>query len=241
MPLTFTTTSQSYRANGVKVLVYGSSGIGKTMLVATLPSPILLSAESGLLSLAPNNIQRVFGANQAGISYDVPVIPIRTVEDIRDAFNWFQTSPQARPFQSIALDRLSEIAEVVLSNAKKGVKDPRQAYGTMIEQMLQTVRLFRDLPNRNVYMSCKAEATKDDLTGVVKWGPAMPGSKLGAQLPYYFDEVLRLGVNKDPQGNSYRFLQSQPDMQFDAKDRSGMLAPIEHPHLGYIFHKITGA
>ena len=46
----FTTTAQAVLDTGVKMLVYGESGMGKTMLTATLPRPLLISAESGLLS-----------------------------------------------------------------------------------------------------------------------------------------------------------------------------------------------
>lgn len=234
-------TEQLAQQAGVKVLVYGPAGMGKTMLCATAPNPIILSAESGLLSLSKANIERVFGVNTQGISYNLPVIQIKTVDDLTQAYNWLLQSPDAQQFQTVCIDSLSEIAEVVLNNAKRQVKDPRQAYGELMEKMESAIRLFRDLPGRNVYMAAKMEPAKDELTGVVKYLPAMPGSKLGPKLPYFFDEVMRLGVNKDPQGNSYRFFQTQPDLQYEAKDRSGALATIESPHLGYIFSKIQGA
>ena len=128
----------------------------------------------------------------------------------------------------------------MLNNAKRQVKDPRQAYGELIEKMETTIRMFRDLPGRNVYMSAKMEPTKDELTGVVKYGPAMPGKQLAVKLPYFFDQVFRLGINKTTQGESYRFLQTQPDMQYEAKDRSGALAAVEPPHLAQLFNKILG-
>lgn len=238
--MNFTTTAQASATGGIKALVYGPAGMGKTMLCATLPAPVIISAESGLLSLRPQNIARVFGENAQGISYDIPVIEVKTVQDLTEAYNWFTTSPQAGNFQSIALDSLSEIAEVVLNNAKRQVKDPRQAYGELLEKMETLIRLFRDLPNKNVVMMAKMESYKEELTGVVKYGPSMPGSKLGQKLPYFFDEVFRLGVNKDQQGASYRFLQTQPDLQFEAKDRSGSLDPVEFPNLTYVFNKIIG-
>nr|DAF45665.1 MAG TPA: AAA domain protein [Siphoviridae sp. ctJ7x27] len=238
--MNFTTTSQASANGGIKALVYGPAGMGKTMLCATLPAPVIISAESGLLSLRPQNIARVFGENAQGISYDIPVIEVKTVQDLSEAYNWFTTSQQAGNFQSIALDSLSEIAEVVLNNAKRQVKDPRQAYGELLEKMETLIRLFRDLPNKNVVMMAKMESYKEELTGVVKYGPSMPGSKLGQKLPYFFDEVFRLGVNKDQQGASYRFLQTQPDLQFEAKDRSGSLDPVEFPNLTYVFNKIIG-
>lgn len=241
MALHFTTAEQCADVGGIKVLVYGDSGHGKTMLAATLPSPVLISAESGLLSLKRKNIERLFGVGTAGINYEIPVIQIHTVEDLSDAYSWCARAAEARQFQSIGLDSISEIAEVVLNNAKRQVKDPRQAYGELIEKMESLIRAFRDLPGRNVYIAAKMEPMKDELTGVVKFGPSMPGAKLGPKLPYYFDEVFRLGVNNDAQGNPYRFLQTQPNLQFVAKDRSGALAPMEPPHLTYVFNKILGA
>ncbi len=237
MALQFTTASEQAVNSGVKVLAYAPSGMGKTMLIATAPAPVLLSAESGVLSLAPQNVERVF-AGQPGITSNVPIIVIRSVEDLTDAYRWCSESAEAKQFRTIGMDSISEIGEVVLNNAKRQVKDPRQAYGELIEKMETTIRLFRDLPGRHVYISAKQEPMKDELTGVVTYGPSMPGSKLGAKLPYFFDEVWRMGVNKDTAGKSYRFLQTQADLQYVAKDRSGALAEIEFPHLGHLFSKM---
>lgn len=241
MALQFAMADQVADVGGVKMLVYSESGHGKTMLTATLPAPILISAESGLLSLKKANITRVFGPNAYGVNYDIPVILIRNVDDLSEAYRWCAGAAEAKQFQSIGLDSITEIAEVVLSNAKKQVKDPRQAYGELLEKMEVLVKAFRDLPNRHVYMAAKLERQKDEMTGVVKGTASMPGQKLGPAMPYYFDEVFRLGVNQDQTGASYRFLQTQPNLQFVAKDRSGALAPMEPPHLTHVINKILGA
>lgn len=241
MALKFTTASQTTLSNGIKSMVYGGSGVGKTVLMATLPTPVLISAESGALSLRQANLERLFGVGNPLVCYNMPVIEVTTVDDVRDAYEWCSKSHEARQFQSVGMDSISEIAEVVLNNAKRQVKDPRQAYGELIEKMETTIRLFRDLPGKNVCISAKMEPVKDEMTGVVKYGPSMPGSKLAGKLPYFFDEVFRIGVNKTPTGESYRFLQTQPDLQYEAKDRSGALAPVEYPHLGAVFSKILGA
>lgn len=212
--------------NGVKMLVYGKAGRGKTTLCHTAPSPIVFSAESGLLALS---------------GHQVAYAEIRNIKDLQDAYEWAEKSAEARQFQTLCLDSLSEIAEVVLANAKGQVKDPRQAYGELIEKMSMTIRSFRDLPGYHVYMSAKQEMVKDDTTGTTINMPSMPGSKLGQQLPYFFDEVFQLDIGKDPATQqTYRYLRTQPDFQNDAKDRSGKLDPIEYPDLGNIIKKITG-
>lgn len=210
--------------NGVKMLVYGRAGRGKTTLCATAPNPFIISAEAGLLALT---------------RYNLPYIEIRTISDLYEVFRWCQTSAEAKQFQTICLDSLSEIAEVVLLNAKRNVKDPRQAYGELIEQMTKLIREFRDLPEKHVYMSAKQEFSKNEATGVMTNGPMMPGSKLGQQLPYFFDEVFQLDIESPPGQPSYRYLRTQPDFVNDAKDRSGLLDPIEAPNLGNVISKIT--
>ena len=97
-------------ASGVKMLVYGQAGAGKTSLCRTLPAPIVLSAEGGLLSIQ---------------DADLPYIEITSIEDLREVYQWITKSAEAVAYQSVALDSISEIAEVVLSAEKKATKDPQ--------------------------------------------------------------------------------------------------------------------
>lgn len=217
-------TTGSLAANGVKVLVYGHAGAGKTSLVKTLPNPIVLSAEGGLLSIK---------------DADLPYIEISDMETLREAYTWLTQSDEAKGFESVALDSISEIAEVVLNAEKKVTKDPRQAYGAMQEQMADIIRAFRDLPGRHVYMSAKLEKTQDEM-GRVLYSPSMPGNKTGQALPYFFDEVLALRVEKDGEGVTQRALMCDSDGLWLAKDRSGKLDMWEAPDLGAIIAKIQG-
>lgn len=238
MALEFTTTARQNVAAAVKVLIYGNSGMGKTLLCATAPRPLIISAESGLLVLNKRNLEKLFGVGNPSITYDIPVMKIVTVQDLTEAHNWLVSSAEARNYDTVCIDSLSEIGEVVLNNAKRQVKDPRQAYGELIEKMETAIRTFRDLQNKHVYMSAKLEPMKDEATGIVQNGPSMPGAKLGQKLPYFFDEVFKLGVNKDQQGNPFRYLQTIADLQNIAKDRSGALDVMEPPHLAHVFNKI---
>lgn len=220
MAINLRRTGQAH-ANGVKILCYGQSGAGKTSLIKTLPNPIVLSAEGGLLSIA---------------DADIPYLEITSMEDLRQAYSWVLESE----YKSVALDSISEIAEVVLNTEKKATKDPRQAYGAMQEQMADIIRAFRDIPNRHVLMTAKLEKTQDEM-GRVLYSPSMPGNKTGQSLPYFFDEVLALRVEKDGEGNTQRALMCDSDGLWLAKDRSGKLSSWEAPDLGEIINKIGGA
>ena len=208
-------------ASGVKMLVYGAAGSGKTSLIKTMPNPIVLSAEGGLLSIQ---------------DADLPYLEITSMDELREAYSWVMESE----YKSVALDSISEIAEVCLNHEKKVNKDPRAAYGSMQEQMADIIRAFRDIPGRNVLMTAKLEKTQDEM-GRVLYSPSMPGNKTGQALPYFFDLVLALRVEKDAEGNTQRALMCDSDGLWIAKDRSGKLSGWESPDLSAIIEKIGGA
>jgi hypothetical protein len=210
---------------GVKLLCYGVAGAGKTSLIPTLQNPVILSAEGGLLSIA---------------DADLPYIEIASMGDLTAAYEWLAGSDEAKQFESVAIDSISEIAEVCLIAEKASAKDPRQAYGAMSDNVAAMVRSFRDLPGKHVYMSAKLEKSQDEL-GKVHYAPSMPGNKAGQALPYQFDGVYALRVEKDEHGKNVRMLMTDTDGLWSAKDRSGKLDQWELPDLGAIINKIRGA
>jgi phage nucleotide-binding protein len=206
---------------GLKVLVYGQAGCGKTTLSKTLPKPVVLSAEGGLLSLKDDNI---------------PYIEIKSMTDLHDAYAWLQDSDE---FESVVLDSISEIAEVVLAHEKKINKDGRAAYGEMDVQLSEIIRAFRDL-DMHVLMTAKLEKQQDEM-GRMLYFPSLPGNKTAQKLPYFFDEVLALRIEKDEDGKTQRALMCDSDGLWLAKDRSGKLEAWESPDLGEIIAKVGGA
>ena len=207
--------------NGVKVLVYGHAGVGKTTLSTTMPNPVIISAEGGLLSIKDSNI---------------PYIEVSNMDDLKEAYSWL-TSDEGKKFDSVILDSLSEIGEVVLIHEKTLNKDGRAAYGEMATQMTSLIRAFRDLPGKNVLMTAKVEKSQDE-NGRMLYAPSMPGAKLGQTLPYFFDLVLALRVEKDTDGVAQRALMCDSDGLWMAKDRSGKLQAWEQPDLGAIIREI---
>jgi hypothetical protein len=206
---------------GVKACLFGESGIGKTRLLSTAPNPLILSAESGLLSLRKEK---------------VPYIDISTYKGLTEAYQWVLQSSEAKKYQTFGLDSLSEVAETVLGEELKKTNDPRRAYGEMQQQMYRLIRNFRDINGKHIVMVAKQMMTHVGLTTCAC--PIMPSEKLQAQLPYFFDLVLHMYVGADPtNGKSYSAIHTQSSVNWQAKDRSGMLDSIEFPHLGGIFKK----
>jgi phage nucleotide-binding protein len=216
-------STNTVSASNLKLLVYGQAGAGKTSLIPTLPKPIILSAEGGLLSIS---------------QHDIPFIEVTSMDALREAYSWLLDSDEAKQFDTIALDSISEIAEVCLSKEKSIAKDPRQAYGEMQTTMAELIRSFRDLP-KHVMMTAKLEKAQDEM-GRMMYSPAMPGNKTGQSLPYFFDLMLALRVEKDEEGVSQRALMCDSDGLWQAKDRSGKLDAWEAPDLGFILDKLGG-
>jgi hypothetical protein len=216
-------SSNDVALNGIKMMVYGAWGIGKTPLLTTAPGVIILSAEKGLLSIRNKNI---------------PYIEINGYQSLIECYTWAAQSQEARQFYTIALDSLTEIAEVLLGELKRTNKDPRKAFYEVMDKTVEFTRAMRDLPGRNVILVAKEEFSKD-VNGIQLFQPMMPGTKLGQALPYYFDEVFRMMAANDAAHT--RYLCTQPSYQWMARDRSGMLGEYEPANLTTVFRKILGA
>ena len=210
------TTIKAHLAH-VNVCVYGEAGVGKTRLAATAPRPLILNAERGLLSLS---------------DLEMPVWDINRLSDLNEVIRFARDD---KDHDTYFLDSLSEVGEKTLAEMKDGTKEPRQAYMQMADALWAITRQFRDIKKHVVFV-CKQEFNKDEDSGKAYFRPSAPGQAFTGQIPYLFDEVFCMRIRKEG-----RYLQTQPDLQYSAKDRSGTLQKQEEPHLGKIFEKILTA
>lgn len=227
MAIKLTTSDQAAKDNGIKCLVYGVAGSGKTTLSATFAEipTVVISAEAGLLSIKDANL---------------PVIEISSVEDIQEAYVFLTQTDEGKAFKAIVVDSISELAEVLLISEKASNKDGRAAYGETNVKMMEMLRAFRDLQGRHVLFISKLEKQKDEMTGSMLYGPSMPGARLGQAIPYLTDLVFAIRLEKDVDGNTQRWLQCQPDFSWQAKDRSGKLSQYEEPNMREVIRKVAG-
>ena len=203
-------------ARGIKCVVYGASGTGKTVLCSTAPQPFIISAEQGLLSLARK---------------DIPFAEVATIADIGEAYKYAKSNDS---IETICLDSLSELAAVCLTQFKKEVSDGRQAYGKLAEAFGALIRNFRDIDDKNVVFVAKQRRVEDEELGLSYHEPYLPGRVLPFDLPYLVDEVLCLRIAR----NGDRYLQTAAERKYIAKDRSGKLDAAEPADLSAIFNKI---
>ena len=102
MAIKLTTTREAAQSNGIKMLVYGGAGSGKTTLASTTGGKTLIvSAESGLMSLR---------------DHDIDAIEVSTIDDVFETYQYVQ-SGDGLAYEWICLDSLSEIGEACLAAA----------------------------------------------------------------------------------------------------------------------------
>lgn len=208
--------------NGVKAIAYGPAGSGKTPLVATAPRPLLLACEPGMLSMR--------GVN------NVPAWDAYTVPRIKEFFDWFFQSNEAKQFDTLCIDSLSQLAEIVLAYHLPLNKDPRKAYGELSQTVMKWVNDLYFRPETNLYLICK-QMTVDENGTMRK--PYFPGQDLNVKIPHLFDEILHIAPALVPGAGPkpVTAIRCHPSYDILARDRSCNLAEFEQPNLTNLFNK----
>jgi phage nucleotide-binding protein len=220
-------------SHGIKAILYGASGVGKTTQVKTLVDSgykvLVISAESGLLSLGQTDVDVIdLTVDERGDK----VKPENRFENLVKAYNFLETGKHK--YDTIVLDSLTEINQVLLEYLRTKYPDAKntlQMYGENSLVMNKMVKKFRDLPY-NVILIALESLEKDevgrrfivmDLVGKVANG-----------IPPLFDEVIYMFIEEK---GDRKFLTNKTE-KLMAKDRSGRLDQVEVAHLGNLLNKI---
>jgi hypothetical protein len=168
---------------------------------------------------------------------NVSAIEVANYDDLREVYAALRSGELV--YDSVCLDSVSEISEILLVHEKGRNKDGRMAYQNVSEAVTSLMRSFRDL-DMHVLFICKEGKENND--GVFFFGPKMASKPLGDAITYFFDEVLALRVieDQDDDGNpvAARWLQSRIGQGYTAKDRSGKLEAFEEPNLTALIAKL---
>lgn len=219
---------------GVKAMVYGPPGTGKTPAINTAPRPVLLASEPGLLSMRGSN---------------VPTWEGYTAPKIREFFEWLFSSAEAKNYDTVGADSLSQIAEIVLMDQLARNRDGRKAYGEMSRIVMEWVDGLYFMPAKHTWLVCKEGTIEEKTytfgpTGVpvesttYKKRPYFPGNDLNIKVPHRYDAILRMErANVPGMQGLQRVIRCHETDTVIARDRSGRLAEIEPPDLNALFAK----
>jgi AAA domain len=232
-------------AGGVKLLCYGTYGSGKTHMVLTAAAPYWGVSES----IDPNMAR-----------YAIPTALLSSVADVEEFLLWGEKSNEAKAYDTLIIDSLSDIAEGELSAKMEMYGNPMQLYPQYADTMQRVLRkVNRYRGSHNIYATAKqAEVyAPKKVPGAQKSGPvspldippptycaSMPRKELQAGVGHFFDFVGRMIETNDTDeaGNSVRVVQFRNDGTCQTKQR-GTPSPLEMyeaPDLQSIFAKIKG-
>jgi hypothetical protein len=218
---------------GVKCLAYGPPGSGKTPLVNTAPRPVMLVTEPGLLSMRNSNVPCWTGESTA---------------KIEEFFKWAFESREMNNFDTIAVDSVSQMAEIVLAETFAKNRDGRKAYGDMSKQVMEWLDGIYFMQQKHVWLTAK-QTSYEDVTYSLAPGTGMPiaqskkkfthyfpGQDLNVKVPHRYDEILHVGT-ATINGARHRVIRCWPTDEIMARDRSGNLAEYEPHDLSALFKK----
>jgi hypothetical protein len=205
------------------ILLYGMAGAGKTPILATLPDPIIVSSEPGLLSLKSSNL---------------PYVVARDYRESIDVCKWLAESAETRKYKSVGWDSISACSENILEARKKISRDPRKFSPETTAETMEVVKKALEIPGKHIVMTCKAMINPE--SKIVEPFAVVP--KLGPALPYHFDNVLFLKRWRDAaSGAEFTGLMCRENEQaISCRNRLGNLELWEPPDLGALIRKIYG-
>lgn len=249
---------------GVKALVCGSYGVGKTSLLRTLnpATTLFLDLEAGARSVR-----------------DVPVDEVRpkTWQECRDLACWFGGpdlnlddnqvysakhyvhvceqfgDPTAlEKYETLFVDSLTVASRICFSWSErqpdafnaKGQKDTRGAFGLYGRELIAWCGRLQRARTRNVVMVALLDQKEDDF-GRKSWVLQISGGPAKA-IPGLVDVVLTMALIQPEEGEPYRAFVTDVanDWGYPAKyrtERPGCLDALEPPDLSKLFDKLNDA
>lgn len=225
----------------INILVYGDSGVGKTVLagsaddVPDLRPVLVLDFEGGVESL-----RRTYP--------DVQQVRVENWKQMQAVYNDLHRGTE---FKTVILDSLTEIQKFNMYNVMEELITNRpdldpdvpgmREWGKNLEQMRKFVRAFRDLKMNTIFTALKKE-DKNDRTGMVTTLPSLSG-KLAGEVAAFLDIVAYYYVKRVGSGDDAeerRLLLTQKTETIIAKDRTRRLPMVvEDPTMQSLFNLIN--
>jgi len=222
---------------GIKLLIYGQSGIGKTYAASTCPRPIIFSTEGGNRSLA---------------GFNLPYIDVERGDDLEKIYAWASQSKEAKNYDTIFIDSLSDLGERMqleeiiksetLARFNKSAVDKWGAYNSLKTRTLKLIQNFKSLREKNIVFTSLLDTNKNDTTGVTLEGPLYPGKASSLYLQAAFDFVFPMSIHHHAADNKdYRIFRTVSNGQQICKVREGLvktLNELELADIGLIIKKL---
>ena len=248
---------------GIKAVIFGKSGIGKTSLLWTLlpQETLFFDLEAGDLAMEgwtgdtirPRTWEecRDFAVFIGGPNPAIPDSRPYGKSHYAEACKKFGDPRVLDKYATVFVDSITVAGRLCFQWAKEqpeafsektGKPDIRGAYGLHGREMLGWITHLQHTRVKNVFFVGILDAKLDDFNKPV-YVPQIDGAKTGLELPGIVDEVLTMTEVAETRGKDiilHRVFvcQTLNPQGFPAKDRSGRLDLYEEAHLGRLIAKI---
>ncbi|ABK43808.1 conserved hypothetical protein [Magnetococcus marinus MC-1] len=245
---------------GIKGVILGPSGIGKTSLLWSVDpnSTLFFDLEAGDLAVEgwPGDTIRPRTWDECrnfAVFIGGPNPALRDDQHYSQAHYNAVLQKYGDPgvmakYQSIFVDSITVAGRLCFQwckgqpqafSEKTGKPDLRGAYGLHGQEMIAWITHLQHTRGKNVWFVGILDEKTDDFNRRY-YTPQIEGSKTGLELPGIVDQVISMVEVKPEEGPSYRafICQTLNPWGYPAKDRSGRLTMVEEPHLGRLMEKI---
>lgn len=246
---------------GVKALIVGPAGVGKTTLLRTLDpnNTLFIDLEAGDLAVQDVGIDtfqprtweecRDLACYLGGPNPALPATAVFSQAHYDAIVESMGGTDALAKYQTYFIDSITVAGRLCFkwceqqpeSFNDRGKKDVRGTYGLMGREMIGWLTHLQHTRGKNVIFVGILENLKDEFN-VTSWQLQIEGGKTGKELPGIVDQIATMQFIDFGDGNPVRALVcTQPNAwSYPAKDRSGRLEQIEEPHLGKWLAKLTG-
>lgn len=219
-------TTVAEKSPYIKVCLYGKAGVGKTVLAAHAPSPLLIDVERGSKSLE----------NHPELDH-VMQLPVISWKDIGDIYEELRAG-KLPEVKTVIIDTFSELQKKFLDGQVKNAiarDGNREEFLPLIKDYnitnnaMRSVLLdFITLPMNLIIISHALE-DKDESDGRVYWRPSVP-ARISETIEGLFDVIGYMTKDTDKDGTVTRRLRVHPSRRVSAKTRIGGLPEVlENP------------
>jgi hypothetical protein len=209
--------SGKFNPDRVKMIVYGDTGVGKTVFASTWPKLVFLDIDDGM----------------ASVTREVARIPIKSWDDLQDAY-WMLTH-EDHGFKTVVIDSTNETQYQAMKNTVRRFSTVKRSYDNQpaigdyskaFSDFENFVRGMRALPLNVVFISQLAKRENADDPAA----PQFSGKNTMPNITRMMDIIGFLYKGDPEEGKKPPRIMGFDESSYISKDRSGKLpVSIENP------------